>query len=117
MPEYTFEKGKLETCPTVGSREATVCLPVTVCPYAVTGPVSVHCCGEAEVAANCRCKGKVNGTCDFTISQKLRVDVPVEFGATVNIGETYVDCGCPEVDGYGEDYESEFDCKCEEKEE
>lgn len=83
-----------ETCPALGSRTATVCLPVSVCPFAKTGRIKIRCCGEAEVSPQCHCKGKIDGTCDFTISQKILVEVPVEFGAKVNVGETYVDCGC-----------------------
>ena len=52
------------TCPTIGSQSATVC------------------------------KGIVNGKCDFVISQKIQIDLPVEFGATVKVGDTYVDCDC-----------------------
>lgn len=82
-----------ETCPLVGSQFVTVCLPVTVSPYVFTGPTTVQCCGEPVVIPGCECcKGEENGVCKFTISQKLRVDVPVEFGASVNIDETFVDC-------------------------
>ena len=82
-----------QKCPTTGVQEVSVCLPVTIKPFAVTGPVSVDCCGEAQIDRSGRpCRGKVGATCMFTISQKLRIDVPVEFGANVKVGETFVDC-------------------------
>jgi hypothetical protein len=34
--------------------------------------------------------------CKFTISQKLRVEVPVVFGARAEIGKAAVDCACTE---------------------
>jgi hypothetical protein len=40
------------------------------------------------------CHGKNNDLCKFTISQKLRVEVPVIFGARAEVGEALVDCGC-----------------------
>lgn len=96
---------KPQTCPAVGSQTAKVCLPVSISPFAVAGPAKIQCCGEAVVVHCCdHCHGKVNGTCDFTISQKIRVEVPVEFGATVCIGDTHVECEC--------DKEDEHDCEC-----
>lgn len=82
-------------CPGVGSQTATVCLPVAVSPYAHAGPAMIHCCGEPIVVMCCnRCRGKVKAKCEFTISQKIQVEIPVEFGATVDIGDTFIDCGC-----------------------
>jgi len=77
------------TCPTIGSQSATVCLPVSISPYAVTGPACVKCRGSAVINHTCMdCKGIVNGKCDFVISQKIQIDLPVEFGATVKVGDT-----------------------------
>ncbi|MDP4153853.1 MAG: hypothetical protein Q8865_10540 [Bacillota bacterium] len=100
---------KAQCCPAVGSQIAKICLPVSTHPYAVTGPISIHCCGDPVIKQSCdHCFGKVNGACDFTISQKIRVDVPVEFGAMVNVGETYVSCG-----HFGdENLDLEEDCDC-----
>lgn len=82
-------------CPVVGSQVATVCLPVSIKPYVTTSPSCVQCCGDMTISHCCNhCKGMVNGSCDFTITQKIRIDVPVEFGATVKVGDTYVDCVC-----------------------
>lgn len=39
-----------------------------------------------------RCDGVKNGTCVFTIGQNICVQVPVEFGATAQVGDTYVNC-------------------------
>ena len=116
MPDiHEYEKMplKAQTCPAIGSQEATVCLPISVSPYAVTGPAMIECCGAAKITNSCnRCPGKTNANCEFTISQKIRVEIPVEFGATVNVGETYVDCGCAKVEGF----DGVFDCKCDKEE-
>lgn len=98
-----------QTCPTVGSQSAAVCLPVTICPYATAGPAAVRCCGKPTVEQCCEhCKGKPGGSCEFTITQVIRVDIPVEFGATVKTGETFVECLCRDRDG-GED---DTPCPC-----
>ncbi len=38
------------------------------------------------------CSGVKNGSCAFTISQNICVQVPVEFGATAQVGDAYVNC-------------------------
>lgn len=82
-----------QTCPSVGYQTVSVCVPVTVTPFAHTNPTSTHCCGDAIVTSgNTPCPGSRNGTCSFTISQTLCVEVPVEFGASASVGDTYVNC-------------------------
>lgn len=101
---------KPQTCPALGTQTATVCLPVTICPHAITGPAKIHCFGEPVIKpCQCHCKGKPNGRCTFTISQKIKVEIPVEFGATVDIGETFIDCDCPKDRDFDDDYECEPD--------
>lgn len=86
---------KLPACPAVGSQTTTICLPVSIKPYAVSGKATLECCGNPVIAPSCStCHGTPNGNCDFTISQTIRIDLPVEFGATVTTGETFVDCYC-----------------------
>lgn len=95
-----------QACQGVGSQLATVCLPVSIHPYAVTGPAVVSCCGEMMLTPWCdRCRGKVNGCCEFTITQTIKIDIPVEFGATVKVGDTFVECG-----GVSGDIEEDCDC-------
>ncbi|MDR2502458.1 MAG: hypothetical protein LBC78_04335 [Oscillospiraceae bacterium] len=79
-------------CPAVGTHYAGVAVPVTVKPFAIPGPVCVKCCGEPTMSAEERCRGKVGGVCHFVIAQKIRIDVPIDFGASVKVGETFVDC-------------------------
>ena len=86
---------KLPACPAVGSQTATICLPVSIKPYAIPGTAKLECCGKPVIAPACKtCHGIPNGKCDFTISQTIRIDLPVEFGATITTGDTFVDCYC-----------------------
>lgn len=90
---------KPKVCPAVSTQSATVCLPVSLKPYAKTGEINVKCNGAPIVVCGCSvCKGTPEGCCEFTISQKITVDIPVEFGADVNIGKVYTDCGKPCTD-------------------
>lgn len=82
-----------QTCPTVAYQMSSVCVPVTVTPYAKTGLTVTKCCGNASVTpGRSVCEGIKNGNCVFTISQNICVAVPVEFGATAEVGEAYVNC-------------------------
>lgn len=82
-----------QMCPTVGYQAASVCVPVTVTPYANAGATLTKCCGSATVIPGRQiCSGVKNGVCSFTLSQNVCVAVPVEFGANASVGEAYVEC-------------------------
>lgn len=81
------------TCPAIGYQKVNVCVPVTVTPFANSGTTKTTCCGEPIVVpGETPCSGKKNGVCNFTISQTICVEVPVDFGAKATVGDTYVDC-------------------------
>lgn len=79
-------------CPAVGYQRSTVCVPVTVTPFAHVGTPVVSCCGTPVVTAGDTCP-RSGGICHFTISQDICVAVPVEFGARAVAGTPSVQCG------------------------
>lgn len=82
------------SCPTVIKHDTTACVPVCIKPFAEPGPVVVECAGNPEIQCGCeKCGGTENGCCEFTISQKMRINIPIAFGSNVNIGEIFVSCG------------------------
>ena len=82
-----------KTCPATGFQLLSACVPVTVTPFAKAGPTITKCCGDADISSGAvTCPGKKNGSCTFTISQKLCIEVPVSFGAIANVGDTFVNC-------------------------
>lgn len=82
-----------QTCPAVGYRSASICVPVTVNPFARTGATFTKCCGTPVVIpGKVTCEGERNGSCVFTISQDICVAVPVGFGATATVGDAFVNC-------------------------
>ena len=77
-----------QTCPAVGYQSASICVPVTVTPFAQTGVTVTKCCGTPVVTPGREtCGGVKNGACFFTISQDICVAVPVEFGAVATVGD------------------------------
>lgn len=82
------------TCPATGFQPATVCVPVTVTPFATALPTTTFCCGRPTVTPGATtCPGTINGSCRFTITQAICVAVPVEFGARATVGAPSVVCG------------------------
>lgn len=80
-------------CPATGYQKVEICVPVTVKPFAKTGPTTTKCCGKPIVKPGIiKCDGIKNGECFFTISQKICVEVPVAFGAESFTGDTFVNC-------------------------
>ena len=83
-----------QTCAAAAYQLATVCVPVTVTPYAIVGTTITKCCGDPVVTPGKNtCEGAKNGSCVFTITQDVCVTVPVEFGARAAVGDSYVSCG------------------------
>lgn len=97
-----------EGCEVIASQLINVCVPITVTPFAETGTVTTICCGDPVINGE-ECVGEINGTCEFTVSQLICVQVPVIFGANAAPGATFVQCGdategecvCPDENGNG----------------
>lgn len=100
---------EIRTCPTVSTQRSSVSVPVSIVPFANPGTISVQCCGAPEIGAESTPAGVVNGTCNFTVSQTMQIEIPIVFGASVLMGETYVECG-----GTTGSTESSCGCECEE---
>lgn len=82
-----------QTCPAVGYQTASVCVPVTVTPYAKAGATVTKCCGDPVVKSGLDVSNGVkNGVCTFTISQDICVAVPVDFGAVAAVGDAFINC-------------------------
>jgi hypothetical protein len=98
-----------KTCPTNAYQTSTVCVPVSVKPFAKTGTTKTKCCGKPIVVPGTKiCNGAKDGECTFTISQNICIEVPIEFGAKAEVGDTYVACT-------GASIEESLCNECEEK--
>lgn len=82
-----------KACDDVFKQSNYVCVPVKVKPFAKSGHPMVRCEGCPVVTPGCECEGHVDGNCDFTITQKLSISLPVCFGADVKVAPTRVQCG------------------------
>lgn len=86
-------------CPACGSQDVMVSVPIEIKPFAKVEKVKTECLGEAVITEGNACHGCEHfgkrHACKFTISQKMRVEVPVIFGARTEIGEACVNCDCP----------------------
>lgn len=84
----------VQACSTLVNQRATVCVPITVTPYAVTGVIGTQCCGAPVVSlGRAACLGNPNTSCTFSVSQELCMSVPVAFGASALVGTASSVCG------------------------
>ena len=85
--------GGESSCTVYGSQRATVCVPVTVTPFASVGDTVTRCCGNPVVTPGAAAYGGTPlGSCVFTLSQDVCITVPVAFGATAVVGRYSVLC-------------------------
>lgn len=82
-----------QRCQATAYQRSTVCVPVTITPFANNGETVTFCCGDPTITPVPDCEGVENGSCVFTITQNICVSVPVEFGAYTNVGDPFVQCG------------------------
>lgn len=85
-------------CPAVGHQEVEVCVPVEVKPFAEVGKIKTQCVGKAVVAKCDKCQGEKKRECKFTITQKIKVEIPVVFGANTKVGEAHCNFDCDQKD-------------------
>jgi hypothetical protein len=84
-----IEKNK--TCSGTGYQAVSVAVPISVVPFAKTGTTVTKCCGTPNIKKGTDIGvGAKNGKCDFIISQKIIVEIPVSFGADAVVGDTFV---------------------------
>ena len=101
-----------DTCPATGFQDVVVCVPVEVKPFANVGKVKTQCLGGPEILSSCEgCDFDSQETCRFTISQRIRVEVPVVFGAKTETGGACIDCGYDEDKDKCKDKDKDM-CDC-----
>ena len=81
-----------EPCEVNAQQMVEVCLPVQVRPFARVGQISTRCCGPAIIRPGILCPGPIIENCNFTVSQRICVEVPVEFGANVTPEQPHTNC-------------------------
>lgn len=122
----SIHPGKPEhACNRVNYQYADVSVPVKVKPFAKVGKIDVECCGEPVIYykkggcfENGSCEDRPydkeelvdfdkkpgkHDICEILIKQTIYVKIPIQYGAFVDVGDEYVQCGKAD---------SELDCKC-----
>lgn len=84
--------GGEEPCETTFFQNETVCVPVTVTPFAMPGMARAVCCGAPTVGQGEQCPGD-RKSCTFVIRQRLCIEIPITFGADIETGDAVVQCG------------------------
>jgi hypothetical protein len=110
-------KHEHEVCPALGFQDVEVCVPVEIKPFAKIGKICTECIGKPVIDRSGKhCEGRPREVCKFTISQKIRVEVPVIFGAKTEVGEAEIECkhhgfpcGIEKEEAVMEDYKTEED--------
>ena len=84
--------GPTESCESVFYQKESICVPVTVTPYATPGTATATCCGTPVIRPGATCEHKQT-SCTFTITQNLCIEIPISFGAAIETGTASVQCG------------------------
>ena len=101
-----------DDCKALIEKFLTICLPVTTTPCVKVGKIKTECCGNPIVTPKkyekC-CDEMRDGTCKFTIIQKMKVEIPLDFDADTTIDDLMIDC---ELNHEKYDYDKYLKCDC-----
>lgn len=73
----------------------SIALPVKVTPSVDIKPVKTEPCGRPIITPtkHGKCElGEKDGDCEFTIIQKMKIEIPVKFNIRTDIDDPFVDC-------------------------
>ncbi|MBQ9314031.1 MAG: hypothetical protein IJ220_03375 [Clostridia bacterium] len=73
----------------------SVALPVKVTPSVDVKPVKAETCGRPIITSSRHGKcelGNKDGDCEFTIIQKMKIEIPVRFKVKTDMDDPFVDC-------------------------
>ena len=96
-----FENEKMDypkcddDCRALIEKFLTVCIPVTTTPCVKVGKIKTECCGNPIIASKKHekcCDDMKDGSCKFTIIQKMKIEIPIDFNAETKIDDFFVDC-------------------------
>lgn len=90
--------GIIEPCDTTVFQNVDVCVPITITPETITGPINVRCCNAAVVSSE-PCPPSGPSSCVFYVRQRLCAEVPISFSATGESGNPIVTCQEPNQTG------------------
>ena len=73
----------------------SIALPVRVTPLVKVKPIKTECCGKPIITptkhGNCSIVNDKDN-CEFTIVQKMKLEIPVEFKVKTDVSDPFVDC-------------------------
>lgn len=106
---------KYDDCKTLIEKFLTICLPVTTTPCARIGKIKTECCGNPIISSRKHdvcCDEMKDGCCKFTVIQKMKVEIPIDFEADTRIDDLFVDCELrhDQHEYDKKDYEDKLDC-------
>jgi hypothetical protein len=82
-------------CPAIAFQDASVHVPVRIRPFAEVEGITTQCLGEATVRSGDETPGEIGRRLRFVLSQRMRIEIPVVFGARTEVGQaTIEDLNC-----------------------
>ena len=85
--------GSGESCESIFYQKESICVPVTITPYATPGTATATCCGNADQYVR---EQPVAESRHLARLRSLRIcvsEIPISFGAAIETGAASVQCG------------------------
>ena len=70
---------------------ADVSIPIKISPDIKVGKITSECTGKASI---CYCENCCENSCEFTVTQKIKIKIPIEYNVNVDHGDSIIKCSC-----------------------
>jgi hypothetical protein len=78
-------------CSSSTNEDISVSVPVSIRANCNVGNVDIDRVGPATIDRCCDTCGRPNAVDKFVVTQRIRVEIPLEFGAECDVGQSFVD--------------------------
>ncbi|MBQ9280436.1 MAG: hypothetical protein IJ215_05295 [Clostridia bacterium] len=82
-------------CKEIVEKFVSLEIPVKVSPDVEVKHTKSECCGRAIIVPSRHHKyemGKEDNDCEFTIVQKMKIEIPVKFKVKTDVKDPFIDC-------------------------
>lgn len=77
-------------CSKINYQYTNISVPIELKPNTVAGDIVVECCEEPVIEC---CEDKCKNSCEITITQKVRIKIPICYQIDACVGESVISCG------------------------
>jgi hypothetical protein len=82
---------EIQSCEKIATKTFEISVPISITPFALPQKPEVKCASDVEITPGHKKCSHEHNSFDFTITQKINIDIPIKFGSEVCYESTCVE--------------------------